>query len=251
MTDAFWAPRIETNRTVTIPFIFNKNEETGRIANFAIAGRSEERANTRASAITTRTFTRRSKARLFAPDASRPGARQAAGRRDRENRRGPGARRLPVHGPHDRPGPSPAGHRRPRLVEETVSHELYNAGHLYEAAVAHFQATGKRTLLDVALKNADLVADTFGADKRHGFPGHQEIEIGPRQALSPDRERKYLDLARYFLDQRGRDVKLTVYPPGSGSPSTTTPVQIQAHRPVLEQDEAVGHAVRAAICLRA
>lgn len=59
-----------------------------------------------------------------------------------------------------------------------VNHELYNVGHLYEAAMAHYRATGKRTLLDVALKNADLIAGVFGKNGRHDVPGHEKIEIG-------------------------------------------------------------------------
>ena len=131
-------------------------------------------------------------------------------------------------------------------MEENVSHELYNAGHLYEAAVAHFQATGKRTLLDVALKNADLVASVFGPDKRHGFPGHQVIEMGLVKLFRVTGNKKYLDLAKYFLDQRGHDVKLTIYPPGSRFAIYNDAEQIQAHKPIFEQAEAVGHAVRAA-----
>ncbi len=126
-----------------------------------------------------------------------------------------------------------------------VSHELYNAGHLYEAAVAHFQATRKRTLLDVALRNADLVVRTFGPDRLRAYPGHQEIEMGLVKLYRVTGDAKYLRLANYFLDQRGHDVDRIQYPPGSRFAIYNDPVQVQAHEPVLAQTEAVGHAVRA------
>jgi DUF1680 family protein len=133
-----------------------------------------------------------------------------------------------------------------RWAELAISHELYNAGHLYEAAAAHFLATGKRSLLDVALKNADLVARTFGPEpgKRRGFPGHQEIELALVKLYRLTGNAAYLDLAKYFLDQRGRGVTLKQYPPGNRFAIYNDAPQIQAHKPVLEQDEAVGHAVR-------
>ncbi len=110
--------------------------------------------------------------------------------------------------------------------------------------MAHHLATGKRSLLDVAIKNADLVASVFGPDKRHGFPGHQEIELALVKLYRVTGNEKYLTLAKYFLDQRGHDVKLTQYPPRNRFAIYNQPDQIQAHKPVLEQDEAVGHAVR-------
>ena len=108
------------------------------------------------------------------------------------------------------------------------SHELYNAGHLYEAAVAHFNATGKRTLLDVALKNADLVARVWGLHGLHIPPGHQEVELGLVKLYRTTGQRKYLDLAKLLLDQRGRGGNFN----------------LSDHLPVIQQREAVGHAVR-------
>ena len=117
-----------------------------------------------------------------------------------------------------------------RWVNESEhSHELYNAGHLYEAAVAHFQATGKRTLLDVAIKNANLIDREFGWGKIEKYPGHQEIEIGLVKLYRVTGEKKYLDLAKFFLDVRG---------PGGWEYN-------QAHLKVIDQKEPVGHAVRA------
>jgi len=111
-----------------------------------------------------------------------------------------------------------------------LSHELYNCGHLYEAAVAHFQATGKRSLLDIAIKNADLLVRDFGPGKLAYEPGHQVVEMGLAKMYRATGKKEYLDLAKFFLDLKGKG--------HSGEYS-------QTHKPVIEQDEAVGHAVRA------
>jgi DUF1680 family protein len=105
---------------------------------------------------------------------------------------------------------------------------------MYEAAYAHYQATGKRNFLDVALKNADLIAETFGPGKNMDVPGHQIIETGLVKLYLATGKRKYLDLAKHFLDERGNAKGHKLY--GAYS---------QDHKPVTEQDEAVGHAVRA------
>ncbi|RME96250.1 MAG: glycoside hydrolase family 127 protein, partial [Verrucomicrobia bacterium] len=114
-------------------------------------------------------------------------------------------------------------------------HELYCAGHLYEAAVAWYEATGKRDLLEVALKNADLICRVFGPGKREDPPGHEEIEIGLVRLYRLTGEEKYLRQAKFFLDARGRPEGHRLY--GKYA---------QDHKPVVEQEEAVGHAVRAA-----
>ena len=131
------------------------------------------------------------------------------------------------------------------LVDLYKSHELYNLGHLYEAAVAHCQATGKTNLFDIALKSADLIARDFGPGKRTNPPGHEEIEIGLVKLYRVTGTRKYLDLAKFFIDARGRTE--------AGSPSQDPRRQeqllygeyAQDHKPFVEQTEAVGHAVRA------
>jgi DUF1680 family protein len=124
-----------------------------------------------------------------------------------------------------------------RWLNLADSHELYCPGHMYEAAVAYFQATGKRKFLDVALKNAALILKTFGpGDGRLKLPpGHEEIEIGLVKLYRLTGERKYLDQARFFIDQRGNAAGHRLYG-----------TYAQDHKPVVDQDEAVGHAVRAA-----
>ncbi len=110
------------------------------------------------------------------------------------------------------------------------SHEFYNVGHMYEAAVAHYLATGSRDFLDVALKNADLIYDVCITQGNDYVPGHQEIEIGLAKLYRVTGDGRYLQLAKHLLDIRAEvlDVEYS-----------------QAHMPVTEQTEAVGHAVRA------
>ena len=244
VADGFWLPRIETNRAATLPFLFQKNEETGRLDNFAIAGHLMEgkyRGERYNDTDVYKPIEGASYSLMVHPDPELERALDGmivkiAAAQEPDGYLFTARTCDPAH---PQPGIGPE-----RWVEETVSHELYNAGHLYEAAVAHYLATGKRSLLDVAIKNADLVASVFGPDKRHGFPGHQEIELALVKLYRVTGDEKYLALAKFFLDQRGREVKLTQYPPGNRFAIYNEPEQIQAHKPVLEQDEAVGHAVR-------
>lgn len=122
-------------------------------------------------------------------------------------------------------------------------HELYCAGHLMEAAVAHFEATGERFFLDAMRRYADLIAKTFGRKRgqMRGYPGHEEIELALCRLARATGERKYLDLAHYFVDERGR--KPNYYVKKEGWQEWRLPY-LQAHRPPREQREAVGHAVR-------
>lgn len=114
-----------------------------------------------------------------------------------------------------------------------LSHELYNCGHLYEAATAHYISTGKRSLLDIAIKNADLLVKDFLEGGLTYEPGHQIVEMGLVKMYRVTGNEKYLKLAKYFLDLRGlKGVMRKEYS--------------QTNKPVIMQDEAVGHAVRAA-----
>ncbi len=126
---------------------------------------------------------------------------------------------------------APPGDRWENLAS---SHELYNSGHLFEAAAAHYDATGKRNLLDIALKNADLLVATFGPGKNPEVPGHQIVETGLIKLFQITKNKKYLELAKHFLDQRGNATDRELY--GAYN---------QDHVPVTAQDEVTGHAVRA------
>ena len=114
-----------------------------------------------------------------------------------------------------------------------LSHELYNAGHLFEAAAAHYQATGKTNLLNVATREADLLCQTFGPDTNqlHLWPGHEIVEMGLARLYRVTGSQRYLDLAKYFIDVRGSR-------PGGDD-------YHQSRIPPVDQTEAVGHAVRA------
>lgn len=133
-------------------------------------------------------------------------------------------------------------------------HELYTAGHMMEAAVAYYQGTGKRKFLNVVQKLADLLCDTFGfgEGKIHGYPGHQEVEIGLIKLYYVTKEKKYLDLAKYFIDARGRgenyflkEIKTPEYRNIFPELAEYQPAYSQSDRPVREQEAAEGHAVRA------
>lgn len=121
-----------------------------------------------------------------------------------------------------------------------ASHELYNAGHMYEAAVVHYKATGKSSFLDIAIKNAELMVKVFGDNEGQikSVPGHQIIETGLIKLYEVTNKEAYLDLAKYFLDNRGK-------PSHHKLLADDNPEYLQDHLPVVQQKEVVGHAVRA------
>lgn len=122
-----------------------------------------------------------------------------------------------------------------------TGHELYCAGHLMEAAVAYFNATGKDKFLKLMCKYADHIEQVFVKEKSAGFitPGHEEIELALVRLFHATGERRYLELSRYFLDNRGKDDPSTYYSYANAKYS-------QDHAPVIMQETAEGHAVRAA-----
>jgi DUF1680 family protein len=239
LADTFWAPRVDTNRTVTIPFGFKKSEEEGRIRNFErAAGRLDGPVEGKMPFDDTDVYKLIEGAAYALQTNPDPEldryidgivAKIAAAQEPDGY--------LTTYKTVD-PSRSPAEWLKPGprwVLELEGSHELYNAGHLYEAAYAHYRATGKRTLLEVALKNADLMVRTFGPGRLATPPGHQIIETGLIKLAEITGERKYRDLARFFLDQRGNAQGHKLF--GTYN---------QDHQPVVEQREAVGHAVRAA-----
>ena len=124
--------------------------------------------------------------------------------------------------------------------ERNDSHELYNLGHLFEAAAAHYQATGKKTLLTVATRAADLLVNTFGPGKRSTWPGHQITEMALVKLYRVTGKESYLSLAKFLIDARGPE------PVPAGE--TVNPRGLdynQAKLKVIDQSEPVGHAVRA------
>jgi DUF1680 family protein len=136
----------------------------------------------------------------------------------------------------------------------TEGHELYVAGHFMEAAVAYYKATGKRELLDIACRNADLICSVFGPgeDQLHGYPGHPEIELALVRLYHATGTRRYLDLAKYFIDARGQspnyfleEMRRPDFKHIFPEFRDYDPVYSQSHKPVREQRTAEGHAVRA------
>ncbi|MCB9501024.1 MAG: glycoside hydrolase family 127 protein [Deferribacteres bacterium] len=236
MTDNFWLPRIETNRSVTIPHAFKMNEETGRVENFAIAGglshKEPQGIYPFDDTDVYKTMEGASYALMVKPDprldAYLDSLITLIAAAQEEDGYLYTVRTNKVEKIKRWYGDE-------RWEKLQGSHELYNAGHLFEAAAAHYQATGKRNLLDIALKEADLLVKTFGPENLQKAPGHQVVEMGLAKLYRVTGDEKYIDLAKFFLDVRGRtDLDST-----AGSPYN------QQHKPVLQQDEAVGHAVRA------
>ncbi|EHQ26594.1 hypothetical protein BDD43_0604 [Mucilaginibacter gracilis] len=232
VNDKFWEPKMEVNANVTIPYVLAQCKKNGRMDNFLRAGKQLDG----------------DKLSEFPFDDTDVYKAIEGASYSMQNKKNPkldryidtligiiGAAQEPdgylytfrtVHAkkPHEWIGDK-------RWVnEEILSHELYDCGHLYEAAVAHYQATGKRTFLNIAIKNADLLVKTFGPGKIEEYPGHQIVEIGLSKMYRVTGKKEYLDLAKFFLDVRG--------PKGDA--------YNQANKKVVDQHEAEGHAVRAA-----
>jgi len=233
VTDAFWRPRLETNRTVTLPHNLAKCEETGRIANFErAAGWTEgsfEGLRFRDSDVF-KVIEGAAYSLHLHPDAELDHYLDQIIAKIAAAQEADGylytARTID-------PDRLVDGAGKARWSYLRSSHELYNVGHLYEAAAAHVRATGKRSLLNVALKNAELIDAVFGPEKLRDVPGHQEIEIGLVKLYRVTGDDRWLRLARFFLDERG-DPSRELY--GEYA---------QDHLPVVEQRQAIGHAVRA------
>ena len=231
ITDDFWGPRIKRNHEVSIPIAFHQSEITGRIKNFEVAGGLKEGTFSSLYAFDDSDVYKIIEGASYSlqtipdPDLEayldtliyKIGMAQEEDGYLYTNRTimGDSASRM-------------AGPERWINVEKS-SHELYNVGHMYEAAVAFYNASGKSSLLDIAIKNADLVHRTFGWNRLERTPGHQEIELALIKLYRATGKQEYLDLARFFLDARG---------PGGHK-------QLQMHLKVCDQKEAVGHAVRA------
>jgi DUF1680 family protein len=227
IADAFWGPRIATNRKITVEANLHQCEITGRIKNFAIAGKlatgkhqgqlyNDSDVYKVIEGIAYTLSTERDpklEARTDAIIAQIAAAQQPDGY-------------LNTYYTLVKP--------QERWKNIQHGHEMYCAGHLIEAAVAYYQATGKRKLLDVARRFANYIDSVFGPDKRHAVPGHEELELALVKLYRVTGEKRYLDLAKFFIDQRGRADQRTPF--GEYH---------QDHKPVREQTEVTGHAVRA------
>jgi DUF1680 family protein len=243
--DGFWAPKLEVNRTVTIPHILQENDDTGPVANFEKAAGKKSGPYEGRRFNDTDVFKIIEAASYSLAVVADP---RLSTRLDEliqliaESQQQDGylfpARTIDPQHPAAGVGPE-------RWIYENGSHELYNAGHLYEAAVAHFKATGKRSLLEVAIKNADLVCRTFGPTGRHAVPGHEEIELALVKLYRATGNARYLETAQWFVAERGKPhADMTPYPDKAFEMYNDRAYK-QDQAPVVEQDRAVGHAVRA------
>ena len=241
-TGGFWQARQEINRTVTVPFALQQCEDSKRLTNIDLAAETMRRRAAGENDFQNKPPTiypfddtdaykaieGASYVLSMTPDAALEKhlddwiARIAAAQE-------PDGYLYTFRTMHpDSPGHKWIGQQRWEK-DPDLSHELYNAGHLYEAGVAHFQATGKRTLLNVCLNNAELLWHDFGDGKLRIAPGHEIVEMGLVKLYRVTNDARWLKLAQIFLDARG---------PGG-------PEYNQRHKLVVDQDTAVGHAVRA------
>lgn len=241
LADRFWTSRIETNRTVTIPASFERCKSTGRIKNFEMAAEGKGKFCTTYPFDDTdiyKTIEGASFSLAVHPDKKLDAYLDSliivVGKAQEKDGYLYTSRTIdPLH-----PGPW-AGPER-WVKEQDNSHELYNAGHMYEGAAAHFMATGKRNFLNIALKNADLLVATFGPDKKHVAPGHEVVEMGLVKLYRITGKKEYLDLAKFFIDERGKKTYNT-----KSKSVFENGIYWQDDKPVIQQDEAEGHAVRA------
>jgi len=247
LQDRFWAPRFERNREVTIPHIIEQNELTGRVDNF------RKGAGLMEGAYEGRRFNDTDiykvvEAASYAI-AQQPDAQLEAQLDELIGLIGAAQQDDGYLFPALTTDPeNPAlGVGTERWMHVSAgSHELYNAGHLIEAAVAHYQATGKRNLLDVAVRFADRIDEDFGPDARHDIPGHEEVELALVRLADVTGEPRYLELAKFFIDERGRQHDGELYAEDTDFAIYNDLPYKQDHLPVVEQTKASGHAVRAA-----
>ena len=241
LTDSFWLPRIRVNHTVTIPASFARCESTGRVKNFEMAAAKEGKFCTKYPFDDTdiyKTIEGAAYSMAVTPDKKMDAYVDSLIAIVAKAQEPDGylytARTIDPAHPHDWAGPE-------RWVKEhELSHELYNSGHMFEAASAHYLATGKRNFLDIALKNADLLVLTFGPGKRGVAPGHEVVEMGLVRLYRITNKKEYLQLARFFIDERGK----RQYNPKSRN-QWENGKYWQDWVPVVKQSEAAGHAVRA------
>lgn len=235
VTDNFWGQRLQASREVTIPLAFSKCEETGRYENFVKAAHPSDTYKVEGFSFDDtdvyKTIEGASYSLQTYPDKKLQKYIDSvlvivAGAQETDGYLYTARTVNPKH-PHNWAG------KERWVAVENLSHEFYNLGHMIEGAVAHYQATGKRNFLNIAIKYADCVCREIGngPQQKKYVPGHQIAEMALVKLYMVTGDKKYLDQAKFFLDTRGYTSRKDAYS--------------QAHKPVVEQDEAVGHAVRA------
>ncbi len=249
LNEGFWKSRVTTVSDVTIPYAFQKCEETGRIKNFIYAAGIED-----GKFQTDFGFDDSDVYKIM------EGAAYSLMTKDDPELRAYLDQLVSyVAGAQEEDGYLYTAwtlkaneyaelrccsyHENGRFIGSKFSHELYNDGHMYEAAVAHYRATGTKDFLNVATKNADLIYRLCVEEEQLFYPGHQEIEIGLVKLYRVTGNEKYLELSKLFLDRRGKGYRN--YGIEDGMEGVDFDAYSQDHKPVIEQDEAVGHSVRA------
>jgi DUF1680 family protein len=243
----FWAARRETNRETTLPYVHDRLVETGRIENFRLAAgdNAGDHNGPYYNDSDVYKWLEGACRALADPDVEAPGLREAVADTvdaitEAQEPDGYLNTYFQVEAPDE------------RWTNLRQYHELYCAGHLVEAAVAHREATGDDRLLDAARDLADHIDETFGDDGIRGYPGHEEIELALVRLSRETGERRYLDLARYFVEARGTgdsrfewELEHPEEVHDGGAPDWWDDAYAQNHAPVREHDTAEGHAVRA------
>jgi DUF1680 family protein len=238
LNDSFWLPKIKTIQNTTIQYAFDKCDKEGRMENFLIAG-GKKKGKVRGKMPFDDTDLYKiiegaSYSLISKPNPALDAYLDSIIAIIKIGQEPDGY--IATWFTIDRLNP-PASWAKPsekRWQHEDTNHELYNSGHLMEAAAAHYWATGKKNFLDIAIKNADLLVANFGPGKLSIPPGHQIVETGLIKLYHITQNAKYLELAKFYLDLRGDSTSHKLY--GEYS---------QDHIPVTKQTEAVGHAVRA------
>jgi DUF1680 family protein len=241
LTDGFWLPKIRTVQEKTIRYAFGKCESEGRLENFVSAGNVLRGGTGQVRGAMPfddtdvyKTIEGAAYSLINAPDPALENYLDSVISLIAYGQEADGYlttwRTIDPKNPPARWVKSGGG----RWFDLGSSHELYNGGHLFEAAAAHHRATGKRNLLDIAVRYADLLVQVFGDPANYEVPGHQIVETGLVKLYEITGNRDYLHLAKKFLDQRGDRIHRE--PRGEYN---------QDHRPAAEQEEVVGHAVRA------
>ncbi|MBJ2123448.1 glycoside hydrolase family 127 protein [Flavobacterium sp. IB48] len=241
LTDSFWLPIIKRVQEVTIEYAIKKCDEEGRFENFLIAGK-QKTGTTRGDMPFDDTDVYKiiegaSNTLISAPNPKLERVLDSMIAIVKIGQEPDGyITTWRTINPAKPPAPWVPVIEGKRWESLQISHELYNPGHLIEAAIVHYEATGKTNFLDIAIKAADMLVRTFGDNPGQvkGVPGHQIVETGLLKLYQITGKEDYLKLAKYYLDNRGNPNNHKLY--GEYA---------QDHMPVIEQKEAVGHAVRA------
>ena len=255
--DSFWAPRQQVNSEKSIPYAFEQCEKTGRVENFLLAAdQLHPQTSPRVSPDYQYTVPVFNDTDIYKGIEAASFDMVAHPNPEMSNyldrlieivgdaQESDGYLYTAITCEQDFPDLHIWAHGG-KWKNLTMSHELYNAGHLFESAAAHYAATGKRNFLDIATRLADMLVQTFGPDREtqiQDVPGHEVIEMGLVKLYRVTGNEDYLRLAKFFVDMRGRaDLRHS----RNENPQLLYGEYAQDHRPLAEQDEAVGHAVRA------